>query len=534
MNRARIKITDRGLVMQREPIKIIILGGGTAGWMTAAALVKILPRNNYSITLVESEQIGTVGVGEATIPHIRQFNALLEIDENDFIRATNATYKLAICFEGWGKIGDRYFHPFGSFGHDISGIEFQHYWLKLREKNMAAAFADYSLPCVAAMNHKFEYPLADDESLLSTYTYAFHIDAGLYARYLRGYSETRGVFRQEGKVIDVRTKPVDGFIESVQMESGEIIQGDFFIDCSGFASVLIEKTLKTGFEDWSHWLPCNRAIAIPSENISAPIPYTRATAREAGWQWCIPLQHRSGNGYVYSNNFISDDEALAVLLKNLDGKPVAEPNHLKFIAGRRKKSWNKNCVAIGLSSGFLEPLESTSIYLVQMAILKFLEFIPGKTVNPILQSEFNRAIELEYCRIRDFLILHYHATTRNDSPFWRYCQSMDIPDDLTRKLQLFKKTAHIEKYQHGLFMTPSWLALYFGQGVYPEAYDSRLEKYSHDEILQYTASLQKDIAQSVKSMSAANVALERAIRSTEIDYPKAALSLYRVVNTCRK
>jgi len=520
--------------MQGEPVKIIILGGGTAGWMTAAALVKMLPANKYSITLVESEQIGTVGVGEATIPHIRQFNALLGIDENDFIRATNATYKLAICFESWGKLGDRYFHPFGSFGHDISGIEFQHYWLKLREKNMATAISEYSLACVAAMNHKFDYPLIEDESLLSTYTYAFHIDAGLYARYLRGYSETRGVVRCEGKVVEVQTNPVSDFIESIKMDSGDVIHGDFFIDCSGFASVLIEKTLKTGFEDWSQWLPCNSAIAIPSENISAPVPYTRATAREAGWQWCIPLQHRSGNGYVYSSNFISDDEALAGLLKNLDGKPVGEPNFLKFIAGRRKKSWNKNCVAIGLSSGFLEPLESTSIYLVQMAILKLLEFIPGRTLDPILQNEFNRTMELEYCRIRDFLILHYYATTRTDSPFWLHCQQMDIPDDLKRKLQLFKKTAHVEKYQHGLFMTPSWLALYFGQGVFPEGYDSRLEKYTYDEISQYVSSLHRDIAQSVQTMPAANVVLERAVKSTEPGYSHAALSLYRVTNTCKK
>ncbi|MEN0036596.1 MAG: tryptophan halogenase family protein [Cellvibrio sp.] len=520
--------------MQGGPINIIILGGGTAGWMTAAALVKMLPSSNYSITLVESEQIGTVGVGEATIPHIRQFNKFLEIDENDFIRATNATYKLAICFEDWGKLGDRYFHPFGSFGHDISGIEFQHYWLKLREKNMAAAISEYSLACVAAMNHKFDYPSTDDESLLSTYTYAFHIDAGLYARYLRNYAETKGVVRREGKVVDVVTNPVNGFIESIKMESGETIQGDFFIDCSGFASVLIEKTLKTGFEDWSQWLPCNRAIAIPSENVSTPAPYTRATARDAGWQWCIPLQHRSGNGYVYSNNFISDDEALVTLLKNLDGKPVAEPNHLKFIAGRRKKSWNKNCVAIGLSSGFLEPLESTSIYLVQMAILKFLEFVPGKTVDPVLQHEFNRALELEYCRIRDFLILHYHATTRDDSPFWRYCQAMDIPDDLKRKMQLFKKTAHVEKYQQGLFMTPSWIALYFGQGIYPEAYDSRLEKYSHGEIQQYTSALHKDIAQTVQSMPMASSILAKTVKSFEPGYAHAALDLYRVKKTCKK
>ncbi len=520
--------------MQSGPVKIIILGGGTAGWMTAAALVKTLPASNYSITLIESEQIGTVGVGEATVPHIRQFNAFLGINENDFIRATNATYKLSICFENWGKIGDRYFHPFGSFGHDVSGIEFQHYWLKLREKNMAEAFSEYSLSCVASANHRFEYPVADDESLLSTYSYAFHIDAGLYARYLRSYSEAKGVVRKEGRIIETRIRQVDGFVEAIQMESGEIIHGDFFIDCSGFAGVLIEKALKTGFEDWSQWLLCNRAIAIQSENTSAPVPYTRATAREAGWQWCIPLQHRSGNGYVYSNRFISDDEALSVLLKNLDGSPTMEPRYLKFTAGRRKKSWNKNCVAIGLSGGFLEPLESTSIYLIQIAILKLLEFIPGKEINPLLQNEFNRVIELEYRRIRDFLILHYHATSRDDAPFWNYCRTMDIPDDLKRKLLLFKKTAHVEKYQHGLFMTPSWLALYFGQGVYPDAYDSRLEKYSHEEIFRYIAPLHKNISQVAQSMLAADKALDRAVQSVENRYPGAALSLYRVAGICKK
>lgn len=512
--------------MQDEPTKIIIVGGGTAGWMTAAALARFLP--THHIELIESEQIGTIGVGEATIPHIRQFNAMLGIDENDFIRATNATYKLGIQFENWGSIGDSYIHPFGGFGHDISGIEFHHYWLKLREQGTVSAIDEYSMAVVAAQHNRFAYPSADEDSVLSTYTYAFHIDAGLYARYLRTYAEAKDVVRTEGKIIKVNTCAYDGSIESVQLESAEVISGDLFIDCSGFTGLLIEKTLRTGYEDWSHWLPCDRAVAIPCEKTTEPTAYTRAIAHTAGWQWRIPLQNRTGNGLVYCSRYMSDDEACAVLLDNLDAPPVANPNFLKFQTGRRKKSWNKNCVAIGLSSGFLEPLESTSIYLIQVGILKLLEFFPTRNIADILRNEFNRLINIEYTRIRDFLILHYNATSRTDSDFWNYCRTMELPDDLQRKQQLFLSTGHVERYQHGLFMAPSWIAVYLGQGFFPTHYDSRLEQFSLDKVARYLAVMRSEVKLAAEKMPSAQAAINLAMAGGKLVYPDASLSLYGV------
>jgi len=510
--------------MQAEPTTIIIVGGGTAGWMTAAALARFLP--THHIVLIESEQIGTVGVGEATIPHIRQFNSMLGIDESDFIRATNATYKLGIQFENWGNIGNSYIHPFGSFGHDISGIEFHHYWLKLREHGAVPAIDEYSMAVVAAQHNRFAYPSTDEDSVLSTYAYAFHIDAGLYARYLRTYAESKGVVRKEGKIINTNLRAQDGYIESVQLESAEIISGDLFIDCSGFTGLLIEKTLHTGYEDWSHWLPCDRAVAIPCKKISEPTAYTRAIARTAGWQWRIPLQHRTGNGHVYCSRYMSDDEAHSVLLDNLDAPPTATPNFLKFQTGRRKKSWNKNCVAIGLSSGFLEPLESTSIYLIQVGILKLLEFFPGQIIANPLRDEFNRLVDMEYVRIRDFLILHYNATSRTDSDFWNYCRTMELPDDLQRKKNLFFSSAHVERYQHGLFMTPSWIAVYLGQGLFPEQYDSRLEHVPVGQIRQYLEAMRREVKLAAEKMPSAQDAIDLAVTGSNTVYPGASLSLY--------
>lgn len=510
--------------MQAEPIKIIIVGGGTAGWMTAAALARFLPA--HRIMLIESEQIGTVGVGEATIPHIRQFNAMLGIDENDFIRATNATYKLGIRFENWGKIGDSYIHPFGGFGHDISGIEFHHYWLKLREQSVVPAIDEYSMAVVAAQHNRFAYPSADEDSVLSTYTYAFHIDAGQYARYLRTYAEAKGVVRTQGKIVQINTCAQDGSIESVQLESTEIVSGDLFIDCSGFTGLLIEKTLHTGYEDWSHWLPCDRAVAIPCGKITEPTAYTRAIAHTAGWQWRIPLQHRTGNGSVYCSRYMSDDEACTALLDNLDAPPIAKPNFLKFKTGRRKKSWNKNCIAIGLSSGFLEPLESTSIYLIQVGILKLLEFFPARNIADTLRNEFNRLVDMEYVRIRDFLILHYNATSRTDSEFWNYCRTMELPGDLQRKKQLFLSAAHVERYQHGLFMTPSWIAVYIGQGIFPTHYDSRLEQFSVDKIAQYLEAMRNEVRSAAEKMPSAQAAINLAVAGNNFAYPDASLSLY--------
>src|SRR5690606_34706026 len=409
--------------MQNAPIKkIVILGGGTAGWMTAAALANRFAKTECTIQLVESEQIGTVGVGEATIPHLRFFNETLGIDENEFMRRTHATYKTGIEFINWGRMGEAYIHPFGEYGHEINGASFHHFWLKLRQAGVIEPIDNYSLPIVAAKLNKFEYPETNRRSILSTFSYAFHMDAGLYAKYLREYAERKGVRRTEGKVVDVNQHKSTGeqqdFIKDIVRESGEIIDGDLFIDCSGFYGLLIEKTLKTGYQDWTHWLPCDRATAVPCERTGELSPYTKCTARTAGWQWRIPLQHHTGNGHAYSSPYMSDDEAASILLNNLEGEPLAEPNFLRFQTGRRNSSWNKNCVAIGLSSGFLEPLESTSIYLIQIAITKLLELFPDQSFNPIVTREFNGAMELEYERVRDFLILHYHATERSDSDFW--------------------------------------------------------------------------------------------------------------------
>ena len=383
--------------------KLVILGGGTAGWMTAAALGKLLPKNKFHITLVESDQISTVGVGEATLPHLRFFNQRLGIDEREFMQATQATFKVGIEFSNWGKLGDAYIHPFGDYGEKINSINFHHYWLKQRSDGLNISLDEYSLPVMACLNNKFNFPSANASDLSSTYSYAYHIDATLYAKYLRTFSENLGVIRKEGKVIDVIKRTRDNHIEMLVLESGERITGDFFIDCSGFRAQLIEKTLGCEYEDWSQWLPCNSAVAVATEGNKAPIPYTKAIAREAGWQWQIPLQHRLGNGYVYCDQFIDKQQAFDILSQNLIGKPITEPNFLKFKAGKRKKAWVNNCMAIGLSSGFLEPLESTSIYLIQSAVMKLVECIPQAENMAIKAEEYNRSLDMEMERIRDFL-----------------------------------------------------------------------------------------------------------------------------------
>lgn len=515
--------------MQASKInRIVIVGGGTAGWMTAAALSRFLPPSFCSINLVESEQIGTVGVGEATIPHIRHFNAMLGIDEQEFIKETQATYKLGIQFNDWKTLGQSYMHPFGLFGHDINGIEFQHYWLRMRAAGDSTPFDQYSLSITAALEERFAYPSERFGALSSEYGYAFHLDASLYARYLRNYALNNGVKRTEGKVTHVPTNPDTGFIEAVYLESGEQLPGDLFIDCSGFRGLLIEKALRTGYENWTHWLPCDRAVAVPSNSAHPPSPYTQATARSAGWQWRIPLQHRTGNGLVYCSEYQDDERAYAQLSESLHEATTAEPNFLRFTTGRRKKSWNKNCVAIGLSSGFLEPLESTSIYLIQQSILKLLEFFPDQRCAPINTDEFNRQISTEYERIRDFLILHYHATQRNDSEFWNYCRNMTIPESLSRKITLFKETGHIEQYQMGLFMTPSWLAVCLGQGVVPNRYDHRVDSYGSNEVLaKYLAGLRQEIKQITQKMPSHQAFLEHSKKlGRQQQPPKASLSLY--------
>jgi tryptophan 7-halogenase len=510
---------------------IVIVGGGTAGWMTAAALSKFLSQQQYSITLIESETIGTVGVGEATVPHIRYFNEVLGIDENEFMKKTNATYKLGIEFSNWGKIGDAYIHPFGVYGTPLNDVSFHHYWLKLHQQGAANDIGQYSAGVMAAYAEKFAYPNPDSRSLLSKYSYAFHLDASLYAKTLREYSEARAVKRIEGKITQVDVHPDNGSISSVTLMSRESIRGDLFIDCSGFRGLLINETLKTPFEDWSHWLPCDRAIAVPSAKVSEPLPYTKAIAREAGWQWRIPLQSRTGNGQVYSSPYISDDEVASSLLANIDGEALANLNYLRFKTGRREQSWNKNCIAIGLSSGFLEPLESTSIYLIQIAIMKLIEFFPYDDFESTVINEFNRDLAMEYERVRDFLILHYHATTRDDTPFWNYCRTMDIPEGLKYKIQLFREQGHVERYKRGMFLEPSWVAVYFGQGIKPERYHPLVNHMNDTQLNNFLGSIRNTLIDQINKMPAHSETIARYCRldsANSKDWPPAAMSLYGV------
>ncbi len=449
---------------------IVIAGGGSAGWMTAASLSNTL-RHGCHITLIESEEIGTVGVGEATIPPIRTFNEMLGIDERDFVKATKGSFKLGIEFVNWGSIGNRYFHPFGPHGRPFDIVGLHHYWLKARDAGENAGFDDHSMAWAMAKAGRFTRPGTDSRNVLSTFDYAYHFDAGLYARYLRGLSEQRGVTRIEGKIATVEQNGETGFVDSVTLENGESFAADLFIDCSGFRGLLIEGALETGYDDWTRWLPCDRAVAMPCASAGDLAPYTRSTAQAAGWQWRIPLQHRTGNGYVYCSNFISDEDAEVTLRAGLDGEALAGPNKLRFVTGRRRKFWNKNVVAIGLSSGFMEPLESTSLHLIQAGISKLLALFPDKDFNPLVTREYNHIAATEFERIRDFIILHYKLTTRDDSELWRYCAAMDIPDSLAFKIDHFKSYGRHIARDMDLFGAPSWLAVHIGQGNIPDAVD---------------------------------------------------------------
>lgn len=480
--------------------KVVIVGGGTAGWMTAAALSTLLERAGLEIQLVESEEIGTVGVGEATIPHIRSFNQRLGLDEDVFMARTQATFKLGIEFRDWGRLGDSYIHPFGAYGRSIDRVGFHHHWLRLRRAGAAADIQDYSLPIVAARMGRFQRPETDPRSLLSTFSYAFQFDAGLYAAYLRQHSEARGVVRREGKVVDVQLRSDIGHIKAVVLNSGERIEGDLFIDCSGFRGLLIEGALKAGYEDWTQWLPCDRAVAVPCDTVEASTPYTRATALEAGWSWRIPLQHRVGNGYVYSSAFLSDDAAVERVMGRLEGPARAEPRLLRFTTGRRRRQWMRNCVAIGLSSGFLEPLESTSIHLIQAAITKLIELWPDAGLDPADADEFNRTMDLDYDRIRDFLVLHYKATERDDTPFWNHCRTMAVPNSLLEKMALFKERGVVSRYRDGLFLEPSWLAVYLGQRIEPAAYDPLSDRAPAEALAEAAQALRMAIQREAAAM----------------------------------
>jgi tryptophan halogenase len=449
----------------------VIVGGGSAGWMTAAAMAHAL-KGAHPVTLIESEEIGTVGVGEATIPPLQFFNKVLGINERDFVRATQASFKLGIQFHHWGHAGHRYFHQFGEFGANIDGISFHQFWLRLVAEGLTDPISDYSPAAIAAAQSRFLPPFPGMPKEMPELAYAYHFDAGLYARFLRAYAEKRGVVRQEGKIVHVNRNGESGLIEAVRLHDDRTIEGDFFIDCSGFVGLLIERTLQTGYEDWTHWLPCNRALAVPCEtNPSDFGPYTRSTAHQAGWQWRIPLQHRTGNGHVYCSNYISDDEAARVLLSNLDGKALAEPRPLRFTTGRRKKFWNGNCLALGLAGGFMEPLESTSLHLVQSAVFRFLSLMPlSGAVDPAAEEEFNRLSIAEYEQIRDFIILHYVAN-RREEPFWRDCANMSIPDSLAHRIELFRSRGKVARHDGQLFADASWVAVMLGQGVQPRRWD---------------------------------------------------------------
>lgn len=486
--------------MDKRIRKVVIVGGGTAGWMTAAALSKVLVNDYCKIELIESESIGTVGVGEATIPQISTFNRILGIDEDEFVRETQATFKLGIEFNDWGKLGDSYIHPFGVYGVPIEAVPFHHYWLKMNQLGHYQQLDEFALSCVAAKKEKFARPQNLPNSPLSQIVYAFQFDAGLYAKYLRRYSEARGVIRTEGKIEHVKQNSENGFIESVVMNDGRVIDGDLFIDCSGFRGLLIEQTLKTSYEDWSHWLPCDRAVAAPCTKNGDPQPYTRSTARDAGWQWRIPLQHRTGNGYVYSSNFINDDDAVKTLLNNLDGEPLADPNKLRFVTGRRKKFWNKNVVAIGLSSGFIEPLESTSIHLIQSSISKLIGMFPNRDFEQADIDKYNAQSIYEIETIRDFIILHYKATTRDDTPFWDYCRTMDVPTALQDRIDLYKANGRLYREGDELFSETSWLSVMFGQGLKPKSYHPIVDAYDTDGLHKYMNGVIDVVSRSVDSM----------------------------------
>lgn len=468
--------------------KIVIVGGGTAGWMAASMLARTMGKL-INIQLIESDDIGTVGVGEATIPQIKLFNAVLGIDENDFLRATHGTFKLGIEFRNWGKKNDSYMHAFGGIGIDLGLLDFYQYWFKSQQSGNPSSLWDYSLNAAAAKEDRFAKMDRVGDTRLPGINYAYHFDASLFAKYLREYCLQYGVTRTEGKIIETRLRDSDGFIQSVVLANGNAIFGDLFIDCSGFRGLLIEEALHTGYEDWTHWLPCDRAVAAPCVSAVTITPYTKATAHSAGWQWRIPLQHRIGNGHVYSSRFMSDDEAINILLNNLDGETLAEPRPIKFTTGKRKKIWNKNCVALGLASGFMEPLESTSIHLVQFALGKLIDMFPREDFSPVDTNEFNRQLSAEYEHIRDFIITHYHVTERNDSAFWDYCRTMEVPDSVTRKLELFKANGRIYREDNELFAELGWLQIMVGQGLMPNNYHSLVDTLTQDQLVEYLANI---------------------------------------------
>ena len=445
-----------------EKIRVIVAGGGTAGWLTAYCLVRRVG-NLLKITLVESDQIGTVGVGEATIPTMRRFHQLFDIDEREFMRATQASFKLGILFDNWGAQGESYVHSFGDLGQSNWLVEFHQYWMEANANGFGGSLEDYCLEVKALRAGKFALKVGE-----TPLTYAFHLDATAYAGFLRQKSESLGVRRVEGKISDITVDPVTGNILSLELEQDRQLTGDFFIDCTGFRALLLGDALDVEYEDWSHWLAADRALALQTTNTKPPSPYTHVIAHSSGWQWRVPLQRRTGNGLVYSSRFCSDDDARATLLGNITGKANSEPRLLRFKTGRRINAWHKNCVAIGLSSGFLEPLESTSIHLITTAIVRLMKLFPFSGAMAPLAEEFNRETRLEWEAVRDFIILHYKQTQRDDSELWNYYRTMDIPDSLAHRMEIFEETGYVWPDSVNLFRGHSWVQVMIGQGLFPK------------------------------------------------------------------
>jgi tryptophan halogenase len=472
-----------------ENIKIqnvVIAGGGTAGWMAAASLSKLLGKT-LNVTLIESDEIPTVGVGEATIPTLLTLHELLGINEQEFMAEVNGTFKLGISFENWRDVKQDYIHSFGFTGKDCWAAGFQHFWLKGKRLGFAKDFGDYCGELVAAQQDKFA--ITPNHGL----NYAYHIDAGLYAKFLRKLAEKHGTKRVEGKIVDVTQNNETGYIEKLTLASGKEVEGDLFIDCSGFRGLLIEQTLHTGYDDWSHWLPMNSAVAMQTEIVDQPKPYTRSIAREAGWQWRIPLQSRMGNGLVFCDRYLSDEQAIQSLVDNVEGEKINEPRVLKFKTGMRRKHWNKNCIAMGLSSGFIEPLESTSIHLIQRSITRLMQMFPYDGIREPDVKEFNSQMEFEILNIRDFIVLHYHVTERTDTPFWRFCRSMNIPDSLKHRIELFKQTGRVFQVPTELFGENSWTQVMLGQGLMPEQYHPIVNMMSDDELKSFLAGIDQSV-----------------------------------------
>ncbi len=495
--------------MSSEGIKrVVIAGGGTAGWMVAALLSKTMGKV-LDISLIESDEIGTVGVGEATIPPLVQYNQLCEISEPEFMAAVQGTFKLGISFENWRDVNEDYIHSFGNTGTDHWSAGFQHIWLSGQRKGLATDYGDYCLELRAAVENKFAHLPKNGLN------YAYHIDATLYAKFLRKLSEENGTARIEGKIVKVNTHSESGFITSLTLDSGKQVEGDLFIDCTGFRGLLIEQTLHAGYEDWSHWLPCDSAVAVQTESTGPAIPYTRSIAREAGWQWRIPLQHRVGNGMVYCSRYISDEDARETLLANIEGELLTEPRVIKFRPGQRLKQWSKNCVAIGLASGFLEPLESTSIHLIQRSAVRLMRMFPHNTIEQTDIDEFNRQSRFDIETIRDFIILHYCVTNRTDTPFWNYCRTMDIPETLAHRIEHFRKTGRVFRTHNELFAENSWIQVMLGQGIEPEQYHRVVDVMDDEELDRFLKTIKSNVEKTVSQLPVHEEYINQYCRAAE-------------------